>query len=807
MKERKFEILGVLCIAISSLVIISMMGYSSFEDPGISPNVKVDNPMGILGVFIAYFFIKFSFGYSSYILPFLGIVWGWWFFSNKDRSSLSRVSAYLLYGMVLISISLGILEISISNEGQIDFSYSGLIGGNLANFLSSFFGIIGSIIIVITSWLIIIRGYFSWSLYSPFNFLINLIKKKNEDRKIISTEKKTEKEKRLHTKDLIKKIEEKQKEEQYHESSQVIEDGTDDEIKVDNEEINSEENKSVENVDREDTYKEEDIENINEGLNDVIDPQKASESNNELETQENIEQSFDENEQKDIEVGEVVKEQEVNIDELEERKAPKRKYQLPSSDLLEMPIKIQEGMSKDELVDRANFLTQSLETFGVVGKVVNVSPGPVITLFEVEPAEGVRVNKFVQLSDDLARVMEASRVRVIAPIPGKSSVGIEIPNMNPDTVFFRSIINSEKFAESDGELTLAIGKTTSGEISTLNLAKMPHLLIAGTTGSGKSVCLNTIICSLLYNSTPDELKFVIIDPKKVEMTLYKSLKGYHLLGMEDFEESIVTKPDNATLALRAVEKEMSRRYDILADAVVRNIQEFNAKKVASNEEIMPYIVVVVDELADLMMLNAKEVEQPIARLAQLARAVGIHLVIATQRPSVDVITGLIKANFPSRIAFQVASKIDSRTIIDMPGAEKLIGRGDMLYLGSGSSEPVRLHNAFLSINEVEAIMDHIQTQPKSEELILESVREQSTIDADSGDSTDVDDELLNEAIKLVVIHQQGSISLIQRRMKVGYSRAARLIDRMEQLGIVGPFTGSKAREVMVDETYLEMIDD
>ena len=807
MKERKFEILGVLCIAISSLVIISMMGYSSFEDPGISPNVKVDNPMGILGVFIAYFFIKFSFGYSSYILPFLGIVWGWWFFSNKDRSSLSRVSAYLLYGMVLISISLGILEISISNEGQIDFSYSGLIGGNLANFLSSFFGIIGSIIIVITSWLIIIRGYFSWSLYSPFNFLINLIKKKNEDRKIISTEKKTEKEKRLHTKDLIKKIEEKQKEEQYHESSQVIQDGTDDEIEVDNEEINSEENKSVENVDREDTYKEEDIENINEGLNDVIDPQKASESNNELETQENIEQSFDENEQKDIEVGEVVKEQEVNIDELEERKAPKRKYQLPSSDLLEMPIKIQEGMSKDELVDRANFLTQSLETFGVVGKVVNVSPGPVITLFEVEPAEGVRVNKFVQLSDDLARVMEASRVRVIAPIPGKSSVGIEIPNMNPDTVFFRSIINSEKFAESDGELTLAIGKTTSGEISTLNLAKMPHLLIAGTTGSGKSVCLNTIICSLLYNSTPDELKFVIIDPKKVEMTLYKSLKGYNLLGMEDFEESIVTKPDNATLALRAVEKEMSRRYDILADAVVRNIQEFNAKKVASNEEIMPYIVVVVDELADLMMLNAKEVEQPIARLAQLARAVGIHLVIATQRPSVDVITGLIKANFPSRIAFQVASKIDSRTIIDMPGAEKLIGRGDMLYLGSGSSEPVRLHNAFLSINEVEAIMDHIQTQPKSEELILESVREQSTIDADSGDSTDVDDELLNEAIKLVVIHQQGSISLIQRRMKVGYSRAARLIDRMEQLGIVGPFTGSKAREVMVDETYLEMIDD
>jgi len=805
MKERKLEILGILSIAISFLVIISMVGYNSFEDPGISPNVQVENPMGILGVFIAYFFIKFSFGYSSYVLPFLGMVWGWWFFSNKDSSVLNRISAYLIGSMILISISLGLLEISIFIPTEVDFNYSGLIGGNLANFLVSFFGVIGAMVIILTSWLVLIRGYFSWSLYVPFESLNNLIKKKNEDRKLISTEKKTEKEKRLHTKDLIKKIEEKQKEEQYHSLPNEALDNEDGEIKTNDEDTdNTEFEGAVNEYDDENYNKDENTEDVeDDSLKDIQDQQLESELNKTVEVEEESQISSDEN----IEVGEIVKEEEVNIDELQERKAPKRKYQLPSSDLLEMPIKIQEGMSKDELVDRANFLAQSLETFGVVGKVVNVSPGPVITLFEVEPAEGVRVNKFVQLSDDLARVMEASRVRVIAPIPGKSSVGIEIPNRDPDTVFFRSIINSEKFAESDDELTLAIGKTTSGEISTLNLARMPHLLIAGTTGSGKSVCLNTIICSLLYNSTPEQLKFVIIDPKKVEMTLYKSLKGYHLLGMEDFDESIVTKPDNATLALRAVEKEMSRRYDILADAVVRNIQEYNAKKVASNEEIMPYIVVVVDELADLMMLNAKEVEQPIARLAQLARAVGIHLVIATQRPSVDVITGLIKANFPSRIAFQVASKIDSRTIIDMPGAEKLIGRGDMLYLGSGSSEPVRLHNAFLSINEVEAIMNHIQSQPKSEELVLESVREQTIIDADSGDSADSDDELLNEAIKLVVIHQQGSISLIQRRMKVGYSRAARLIDRMEQLGIVGPFTGSKAREVMVDETYLEMIDD
>ena len=814
MKERKLEILGILSIAISFLVIVSMLGYNSFEDPGISPNVQVENPMGILGVFIAYFFIKFSFGYSSFFLPILGMIWGWWFFSNKDRSSLRRISVYLLCAMILISISLGLLEINAFANSEIDFNYSGLIGGNLANFLASFFGFIGSVVILLTSWLVLIRGYFSWSFYGPFEFLTNTIKKKNEDRKLISIEKKTEKEKRLHTKDLIKKIEEKQKEENYHSVSKNI----DEDNKTNDESVEEADGgESVEEADGGESVEEADggesVEEADggESVEEADDELSSNVPNQQLESEFDkpvgLEQESEASTDEKIEVGEVVKEEEVNIDELQERKAPKRKYQLPSSDLLEMPIKIQEGMSKDELVDRANFLTQSLETFGVVGKVVNVSPGPVITLFEVEPAEGVRVNKFVQLSDDLARVMEASRVRVIAPIPGKSSVGIEIPNRDPDTVFFRSIINSEKFAESEAELTLAIGKTTSGEISTLNLAKMPHLLIAGTTGSGKSVCLNTIICSLLYNSTPEELKFVIVDPKKVEMTLYKSLKGYHLLGMEDFEESIVTKPDNATLALRAVEKEMSRRYDILADAVVRNIQEYNAKKVASNEEIMPYIVVVVDELADLMMLNAKEVEQPIARLAQLARAVGIHLVIATQRPSVDVITGLIKANFPSRIAFQVASKIDSRTILDTAGAEKLIGRGDMLYLGSGSSEPVRLHNAFLSINEVEAIMDHILTQPKSDELVLESVREQTTIDADSGDNADGDDELLNEAIKLVVIHQQGSISLIQRRMKVGYSRAARLIDRMEQLGVVGSFTGSKAREVMVDESYLEMIDD
>lgn len=806
MKDRRLEILGILTIASSLLVFISLAGYSPTEDPGISPNVQVENPLGILGVYLSYFFIKFLFGYPTFVLPLLGMTWGWLCFSQKELKDFNRIAGYLVGVVVLLSVTIGLFEIGLNDRSGMDFTVSGLMGGNIANFLYSFLGIIGTAILLVALWLVLVRGYFEFSLYLPLEKLGIKINKKREDNKLKKEMAATEEAKRKHTQDLLKKID------SHREEEVVVAEPENDETETDEKPKSPppvatpppppipETPESKEEIPEEiaEENAEEQIENVEADEDEestVISPVQ--------ETEDTI---VDEN----IEVGEMVQEEEVNLDEQEERQQPKREFQLPSSDLLATPVTVADTMSRDELVDRANFLTQSLLTFGVKGKVVNVSPGPVITLFEVEPDEGVRVNKFVQLSDDLARVMEASRVRVIAPIPGKSSVGIEIPNRNPATVFFKSVINSEKFANSESKLNLAIGKNTSGEIATLDLADMPHLLIAGTTGSGKSVCLNSIVCSLLYSATPDELKFVIVDPKKVEMSLYKTLEGYHLLSMEDIDEPIVTSVENAVYALRAVEREMGRRYDVLADAVVRNISEYNKKMEEKGEPIMPYIVVVVDELADLMMLNAREVEAPIARLAQLARAVGIHLVIATQRPSVDVITGLIKANFPSRIAFQVASKIDSRTIIDMPGAEKLIGRGDMLYLGSGSSDPVRLHNAFLSLEEIEALMAHIKTQPKAEEFILPSVREGQVVDGVSVDGDgggDSQDELLNEAIRLVVTHQQGSISLIQRRLKVGYSRAARLIDQMEQIAVVGPFTGSKAREVLVDETYLLHLDD
>jgi len=776
--HKRLEILGVLILAVSTFIVVSLIGHDSSEELVISPDAQINNPMGILGVIVSHLLIKLGFGYVALAMPVLGIYWGWVFFSKKDKKQPLRLSFYGLLTMLLLSINVGVASIYLS-LGPSKFYYSGFFSGMLADFFLDMFSVYGCIIFIIAGYVMLVRAYFDLDLYKP----ILILKEKMlstwndylENRELIAKEN----EKRNHTNELKSKInlvDDVNNKSIIEESIDVLELSS-------TEEHSTEEHSTEEHSTEEHSTEEHSTEEHSTELDDIA--QKIAE---------------------DLNIEEMAKNAEVDIDDIEDRKKPKRKYILPSSDLLIDPVSISDSLSRDELVERANYLTQSLSTYGVEGKVVNVHPGPVITLFEVEPAEGVRVNKFVQLSDDLARVMEASSVRVIAPIPGRSSVGIEIPNRNPATVYFKSVVNSPEFAESDSMLTLAIGKTTSGEIATLDLGKMPHLLIAGTTGSGKSVCINTIICSILYHASPDEVKFVMIDPKKVEMTLYKKLEGYHLLKMADIDEPIVTSVDNAILSLRALEKEMDRRYNVLAEAVVRNISEYNNKMKKADQLIMPYIVLVIDELADLMMLSAKDVEAPIARLAQLARAVGIHLVIATQRPSVDVITGVIKANFPSRIAFQVASKIDSRTIIDQPGADKLIGRGDMLHLGTGSSDVFRMHNAFLTLEEIEAIMGHVIEQPKSESNILPSVRE-SLHNEYGGSDEGSNDELFNDAIALVVTHQQGSISLLQRRLKVGYSRAARLIDEMEQSGIVGPFTGSKAREVLVDESYLEIIKD
>ncbi len=465
------------------------------------------------------------------------------------------------------------------------------------------------------------------------------------------------------------------------------------------------------------------------------------------------------------------------------------------------------SVTRAELERKSEILERELDTFKVQGKVMNVAPGPMITTFEVEPAAGIRVNKISNLADDLARVLEAIRVRIVAPIPGTSVVGIEIPNDSMDTIYIKGIIESSTYKKAKSPLTLALGKTSTGEYYTVDLRKMPHLLVAGATGSGKSVAVNMMIASILYKAKPDEVKFVMIDPKKLELAAYKKLIGYHLITCGNLDEYIVTEPESAVIILKSVVLEMELRYDLLAASSVRNLEEYNERIESGkiNADKLPYIVVVIDELADLMMTSAKEVEEPIARLAQKARAIGIHLIVATQRPSVDVITGVIKANFPARMAFQTTSKIDSRTILDFNGAEKLLGRGDMLLTTPQNPEPKRLHSAYISLEELDNILDHITTQPKCDnEKLPKVIVEEERTDYDDFNPDDKD-ALYDDAIRVIVNHQQGSVSLLQRRLRVGYARAGRLIDQLERDGIVGPHTGSKARDVLVDEDYLDLM--
>ncbi len=469
-------------------------------------------------------------------------------------------------------------------------------------------------------------------------------------------------------------------------------------------------------------------------------------------------------------------------------------YKLPPLSLLEAPAIVQGGVREDEVLEASRTLEEALSHFGVVGRVSEVHPGPVITRYDFEPAAGVRVSQIISREDDIALALRCQNIRIVAPIPGKAAVGIEVPNKSPQVVYLKELLSEPGFTESRSKLLIALGKTVAGDPYYADLGTMPHLLIAGATGSGKSVCVNSIIMSLLYRLTAEDLKLLLIDPKRLELSGYNGIP--HLLF------PVVTDHKKAAGALRWVVTEMERRYKHLAAVGVRDIGSYNAKVAAEPEgelEALPYLVIVVDELADLMVALPAEIEEPVTRLAQMARAVGIHLILATQRPSVDVITGLIKANFPSRIAFQVAAKVDSRTILDTNGAECLLGRGDMLFLPGGTPQPVRVHAAFVSPEEITGVTEFLKNQVSSEE------GEVSEVDLTEGPWDDAagDEEIFKEAAKLVVLHQQGSTSLLQRRLRIGYSRAARIVDMLEQRGIVGPYKGSKAREVLVDEEYLK----
>lgn len=482
-------------------------------------------------------------------------------------------------------------------------------------------------------------------------------------------------------------------------------------------------------------------------------------------------------------------------------------YKYPPIDLL-VDYKTDIQVSEDELVSNKNRIVKTLENYGISIDSIKATIGPTVTLYEIIPAAGVRIAKIKNLEDDIALSLSALGIRIIAPIPGKGTIGIEVPNLKPEIVSMRSVIASRKFQETKYELPVALGKTITNETYTFDLAKMPHLLVAGATGQGKSVGLNAIITSLLYKKHPAQLKFVMVDPKKVELSIYSKIDKHFLAVMPDQDEPIIDDVSRVVQTLNSLTVEMDNRYNMLKKAHTRNIKEYNYKFVKrklnpdNGHKFLPYIVLIIDEFADLIMTAGKEVELPIARIAQLARAVGIHMVIATQRPSTNIITGVIKANFPARIAFKVSQMIDSRTIIDSPGANQLIGRGDMLI--SVNSNTIRLQCAFIDTPEVEAIVDHIGEQ-QGYPMVFE-LPEYEAAESASSSSTGEDplsnlDNNFVEAARVLVANQSGSTSLLQRRFSIGYNRAGRLMDQMEAAGIVGPFEGSKARKVLIPDEY------
>jgi S-DNA-T family DNA segregation ATPase FtsK/SpoIIIE len=476
-------------------------------------------------------------------------------------------------------------------------------------------------------------------------------------------------------------------------------------------------------------------------------------------------------------------------------------YKFPTIDLLKEYSTGGITINQEELEENKNRIVDTLRNYKIEIAQIKATVGPSVTLYEIVPEAGIRISKIKSLEDDIALSLSALGIRIIAPIPGKGTIGIEVPNKNPTMVSMKSVIGSAKFQEAEMELPIALGKTISNETFVVDLAKMPHLLMAGATGQGKSVGLNAVLTSLLYKKHPAEVKFVLVDPKKVELTLFNKIERHYLAKLPDMDDAIITDNAKVVNTLNSLCVEMDNRYSLLKDAMVRNIKEYNDKFKArklnpeNGHRFLPYIVLVVDEFADLIMTAGKEVEVPIARLAQLARAIGIHLIIATQRPSVNVITGLIKANFPARIAFRVTSKIDSRTILDTQGADQLIGRGDMLY--TNGNDVVRVQCAFIDTPEVEKITEFIGSQKAyaTAYLLPEFVGEESGINLDMDISER--DTLFREAAEIIVNAQQGSASLLQRKLKLGYNRAGRLIDQLEAAGIVGPFEGSKARSVNI----------
>ncbi|MFC2088572.1 DNA translocase FtsK 4TM domain-containing protein [Calditrichota bacterium] len=793
--SRKNEAFGVILIGLGLVLLLSILSFSQTDNPQLkieNNSIKIKNLLGPTGAAIAQPLMNYTLGYPIIVLPVIIILIGYRIYRKYSLTKNFRHIVFLILWAFLFSIFLALPEVFATYGNMRQYYPSGFMGGKAASFLILYLGKFGTILVLtIFSFALIISTiqlrisdfflYISNGLSNVYTLVKNMINKWQRER---NQKKKERARLKLEAKRIkeIKKENEKKKPE-----ISTSEDQIEDQYQDSDQEL-IEEIKKREILNHTDEHLSIDNNQLDKTIGKDLSMQPDEEG--ELEQ---IDSKL-----MDFEVKEEAKIEEVDYDQLVRESVAK--YEFPPIDLLESKPTDATGVTREELKSNADFLEAKLMDFDVKAKVVKVTAGPVITMYELQPDTGVKVRQIVSLADDLALAMEAKGMRIIAPIPGKAAIGIEIPNKNPQIVYLKPMIRSETFAQSKFILPIILGKTINGEVYCSDLTKMPHLLMAGATGSGKSVGINTLIASILYSVDPGKVKFVMVDPKKIELSLYKDLRDHFLIWRTDLDEEVITKANNAISMLNSLTLEMERRYDKLAHLGVRNIEEYNSRVRLGGPRVkdeklqqIPYIILIVDELADMMMMAAKEVEVPIARLAQMSRAVGIHLVLATQRPSVDVITGVIKANFPARIAYMVTSRPDSKTILDMNGAEKLLGNGDMLYQPPGEPRPIRLQNPIITTDEVLRIIKHVRRQPK---LPHYSLPQPSDGRADVfGNNNGSEDALYEKAKELVITSQQGSISYLQRRLKIGYSRAARLIDEMEEEGIVGPADGGKPRQV------------
>lgn len=737
-------------------------------------DVIIGNHLGKLGAWMSHQFIYEWFGLSSFLFPLILLVMGTFLLLRIKILPLKRTVGVSLIGIVVLSICFGFIT------SETSFPYGGAFGYQFNAWSKTAVGAFGAFLLVGVITFIAVVTLFNPDFRKIYSYFFGKEDEQQDETPVGNGE-------------IDIKVVNTIKDEE------IKEDEVSEEIVFDEENPPKEEKELEENKDD----KELEIEIPEEEATIDVQP---SDNEEPAEEEDNLEVEVPEAEQ-------TIDEKDINkkLKEFGEYdpKLDLSSYILPKIDLLEDYGGGQLNINKEELEANKNRIVEALGHYKIEISKIKATVGPTVTLYEIVPAPGVRISKIKNLSDDIALSLAANGIRIIAPIPGKGTIGIEVPNSKPDMVAMRTMIASEKFQNTDMELPIVLGKTISNETFIFDLAKAPHLLCAGATGQGKSVGINAILVSLLYKKHPAQVKFVMVDPKKVELTLYNKIERHFLAKLPDTEEAIITDTSKVVNTMNSLCIEMDDRYELLKNAQVRNIKEYNKKfsKRKLNPEnghrYLPYIVVVIDEFADLIMTAGKEIEHPIARLAQLARAIGIHLIVATQRPSVNVITGMIKANFPARIAFRVSSKIDSRTILDAQGADQLIGRGDMLI--SFGNDITRLQCAFVDTPEVEAVCNYIGEQRAYPDALLlpEYVGESE----EGGKDVDLDDRdaLFEEAAKILVTHQQGSASLLQRKLKIGYNRAGRIIDQMEAAGIIGPFKGSKAREVLVaDLVALEL---